>query len=180
MFKPEQKQEIDINYVHIRFMIPRDMSEVLSIENECFEFPWSGDDFSRCLRQRSCIGMVAEYQDKIIGFMVYELCNGFIHILDFAVAYSARKQKIGTKMANKLIGKLYPQRRTKITLEVRETNLAAQLFFRNCGFRAVKILRNHWDDTPEDAYVMRYRINYNKEKQEEENKQFCPTTRLAG
>ncbi len=38
-----------------------------------------------------------------------------------------------------------------------ETNLAAQLFFRKAGFRAVSVLRSYYDDTPEDAYLMQYR-----------------------
>ena len=60
-------------------------------------------------------------------------------------------------MAAKLIGKLSSQRRSRITLEVRETNLAAQLFFRSAGFRAVSVLRAFYEDTPEDAYLMQYR-----------------------
>jgi ribosomal-protein-alanine N-acetyltransferase len=60
-------------------------------------------------------------------------------------------------MANKLISKLSSQRRSRITLEVRETNLSAQLFFRNSGFRAVSVLRGFYEDTPEDAYLMQYR-----------------------
>ena len=47
--------------VHIRWMIRRDMPEVLQIERTSFEYPWSEEDFIRCLRQRNCIGMVAEY-----------------------------------------------------------------------------------------------------------------------
>mgnify|MGYP000694573899 CR=1 FL=1 len=49
------------------------------------------------------------------------------------------------------------QRRSRVTLEVRETNLPAQLFFRNVGFRAVSVLRCYYHDTPEDAYLMQYR-----------------------
>ncbi len=44
------KQELQ---VQIRWMIRRDMDEVLNIEYEGFEFPWSEDDFVRCLRQRN-------------------------------------------------------------------------------------------------------------------------------
>src|SRR5687768_6635477 len=55
--------------VHIRWMIRRDMPEVLSIETQCFEFPWTEEDFLRCLRQRNCIGMVAEQGEKVVGFM---------------------------------------------------------------------------------------------------------------
>ena len=60
-------------------------------------------------------------------------------------------------MIDKLIGKLSHQRRTRIVLEIRETNLPAQLFFKECGFRAVSVLRDFYDDTPEDAYAMQYR-----------------------
>src|SRR5690606_11527131 len=54
--------------VHIRWMIRRDMPEVLQIEKASFEFPWYEDDFIRCLRQRNCIGMVAEQGERVVGF----------------------------------------------------------------------------------------------------------------
>ena len=59
-------------------------------------------------------------------------------------------------MIKKLVSKLSYQRRNRIMLEVRETNLAAQLFFRGHGFRAVSLLRKFYEDTPEDAYLMQY------------------------
>jgi len=143
--------------VHIRWMIRRDMPEVLEIEGASFEFPWSEEDFIRCLRQRNCIGMVAEHNDRVVGFMIYELHKNQLHILNFAVRPELRRQGIGAQMAQKLVGKLSHQRRNKIMLEVRETNLSAQLFFRDIGFRAVSVLRDYYDDTTEDAYIMQYR-----------------------
>ncbi len=59
--------------VHIRWMIRRDMPSVIEIEENSFEFPWSEDEFIRCLRQRNCIGMVAELSEQVVGFMIYEL-----------------------------------------------------------------------------------------------------------
>jgi [ribosomal protein S18]-alanine N-acetyltransferase len=143
--------------VHIRWMIRRDMPDVLAIENTSFEFPWSEDDFIRCLRQRNCIGMVADFDDRIAGYMIYELHKTRLHVLNFAVAAEHRRQQIGTRLVNKLVGKLSGQRRTRVMLEVRETNLAAQLFFRQQGFRAVSVLRDFYDDSTEDAYLMQYR-----------------------
>lgn len=143
--------------VHIRWMIRRDMGEVLEIENESFEFPWSEDDFIRCLRQRNCIGMVAEHDECVVGFMIYELHRSRLHILNFGVAADFRRQRVGQQMTDKLISKLSNQRRRRILLEVRETNLGAQLFFRKLGFRAISVLRDFYDDTTEDAYLMQYR-----------------------
>ena len=156
----DQKQEVR---VHIRWMIRRDMPEVLAIESESFEFPWLEDDFIRSLRQRNCIGMVAEYDDRVVGSMIYELHKNRIHVLNFAVAPGYRRCGIGSQMIAKLTAKLSSQRRSRIVLEVRETNLAAQLFFRENGFRAVSVLRSYYADTPEDAYVMQHR--YRPERQ---------------
>ena len=145
--------------VHIRWMIRRDMPDVLAIEQECFEFPWYEEDFIRCLRQRNCIGMVAEASERVVGFMVYELHKHRLHILNFAVSEQFRRRGVGTQMAKKLITKLSHDRRSRIMLEIRETNLPAQLFFRTLSFRAVSVLRQFYEDTPEDAYLMQYRYN---------------------
>jgi len=152
----DQKQEVR---VHIRWMIRRDMLEVLEIEAESFEFPWLEEDFIRQLRQRNCIGMVAEHEDRVVGFMIYELNKTRLHVLNFAVAPDYRRAGVGSQMIAKLVGKLSAQRRTRVVLEVRETNLTAQLFFRACGFRAVSVLRGYYEDTPEDAYLMQYRYH---------------------
>ena len=152
--KVHQKQKIR---VHIRWMIRRDMPEILQIEQCGFEFPWSEDDFIRCLRQRNCIGMVAEYDERVVGFMIYELHKTRLHILNFAVHPDFRRRGVGDQMANKLVGKLTYQRRNRIILEVRETNLEAQLFFRNSDFRAISVVRDFYEDTTEDAYVMEHR-----------------------
>ena len=69
----------------------------------------------------------------------------------------ARRRCVGKQMLQKLVGKLSQQRRNRIVLEVRETNLAAQMFFRSGGFKAVSVLRDYYDDASEDAYVMHFR-----------------------
>jgi ribosomal-protein-alanine N-acetyltransferase len=145
--------------VQIRWLIRRDMPDVLRIEQESFEFAWTEEDFLCCLRQRNCIGMVAEREHQIVGFMIYELHKSRLNILNFAVASELRRQGIGTQMIVRLIDKLSQQRRKEILLEVRERNLSAQLFFRSQSFRAIRVLRGHYDDTAEDAYIMQFRLD---------------------
>ncbi len=145
--------------VDVRWLLRHDLPEVLAIERASFEFPWLKEDFIRCLRQRNCLGMVAEHEDRVVGFMIYELSKTRIDLLNFAVAPAWRRRGVGTQMIAKLLGKLSPQRRARVTLEVRETNLPAQLFFRSAGFRAVSVLREHYEDRPEDAYRMEYRCD---------------------
>lgn len=151
-----EKQELR---VHIRWMIRRDMPEVLQIEQDSYDHPWTEEEFLRCLRQRNCIGMVAELGEKVVGFMIYELHKQKLHILNFAVHSAHRRQRVGEQMMQKLVSKLSSHRRDCITLEVRESNLVSQLFFRESGFRAVRVIRKHYEDTSEDAYLMQYRFS---------------------
>ncbi len=145
--------EMDVN---IRWMVRRDMPKVLSIDRESFGNPWSEEDFISALRQTNCIGMVAEHGLTVVGFMVYELHKTRLHVLNFAVNKKCRRRGVGEQMISKLVSKLSCERRNRIVLEVRETNLDAQLFFQAMGFRAVAVVRDFYHDTTEDAYTMQY------------------------
>jgi ribosomal-protein-alanine N-acetyltransferase len=158
----------------IRWMIRGDMEEVLDIERACFEFPWFEEDFIRALRERNCIGMVADehrpgcsiagghyectcHWRSVVGYMIYELHKTRLHVLNFAVDPVCHRRGVGRSMVQKLTGKLSTQRRTFIDAKVRESNVGAQLFFRSQGFKVVEVLRDHYEASPEDAYLMQYR-----------------------
>jgi ribosomal-protein-alanine N-acetyltransferase len=170
-FGTETSTDEAAQLTQIRWLIRRDMDEVLAIERSSFEFPWTEEEFLCCLRQRNCIGTVAELDHEIVGFMIYELHQSMLRILNFAVAPNRRRHGVGGQMVQRLVDKLSQQRRREIVLEVRETNLDAQLFFADCNFRALSVLRNHYDDTLEDAYYMRYSLR--------SNEAFAPNNRLA-
>ncbi len=144
--------------VNVRWMIRRDMEQILPIEDESFEFPWSESDFLACLRQRNCVGMVAESGGKVLGFMIYDLHQDRLQLLSLAIGAAYRRSGVGSQMIAKLIQKLSQQRRTTITAEIRETNLPAQLFFKSMGFRATGVLRNYYEDTAEDAIAFVYEL----------------------
>jgi [ribosomal protein S18]-alanine N-acetyltransferase len=100
-----------------------------------------------------------------------------IHVLNFAVAPAYRRSGVGSQMIAKLTAKLSTQRRSRIVLEVRETNLPAQLFFRENGFRAVSVLHGYYADTPEDAYIMQHRYRPERQPAAESGSKI---TRMAG
>lgn len=137
---------------HIRWLIRRDTREVVNIDELSHELGWTEEDFVRLLRERNVIGVVAERGDNVVGFMLYGLYPNRLEVMRFAVHPDVRFQGIGRLMVEKLRGKLAPQRRNKILVDVDERCLGEQLFLKRCGFRAVDVLRGDAFDT----YRFRY------------------------
>jgi len=140
----------------IRWMLRKDLSQVLAVEEATFDCPWTEADFIRTLRHRNCIGMVAERDCRVSGYMVYELDKTRTNLLNLAVHPALQCQGIGRLMIDKLKSKLSEQRRREITVNIRESNLGAQIFFRTLGFRAVRILPKPYDNTDENAIAFRF------------------------
>ncbi len=141
----------------IRWLIHRDLPRVLEIERGSFGYLWTEEDFLDALRQRNVIGMVAERDHAIFGFMLYSLEKTHLRVLNFAVAPECRRQGIGRQMVEKLRTKVAaPHRRNKLVWRVRETNLDCLLFLQRLGFLAVGIERQPYEETDEDAIVMEW------------------------
>ena len=144
--------------VQVRWMVRRDFAQVLAIEEMCFEFPWTEQEFRQCLQQPNCLGMVAEHEGRIVGFIVYETPKNRIFVTNIAVVPEFQRHGIARQMIQKLVTKMIYQQRHKIAVEIRETNLSALLCFRALGFRAATILKNFYEHQSEDAYVLQYRL----------------------
>ena len=140
---------------HVRWMIRRDLKEVFDIEDQCFDDPWSEYDFVRMLRRKDCIGMVAEWQDRVAGFMVYSLSRTRICLENFAVDPEYGRRGVGTRMLDKLKGKLSAVRRRAILVDVSEKNLRGHLFFKAQEFMATRVLTDHYCDGS-TAYRMEF------------------------
>ena len=101
---------------------------------ELVRVSWSDWDFFRLLKQRNCIGSVAEVDGGVAGYMVYSFFQRHIHLENFVVGSWAWRRGIGSQMIAKLIGKLSEQRRRRIICEIRESNLPAELFSARWAF----------------------------------------------
>lgn len=138
---------------HIRWMIRKDIPEVMEIERQSFGNPFTEDELLVWLRNRNVIGMVAECEQVVVGFMVYEFFPKKIRLLDFAVLPDCRRQGVGRLMSDKLYRKLAGTKRSRCELFICETNLDGQLFWRAMGFEAVDTMRAFFDNG-QDAYKM--------------------------
>lgn len=159
--KPSASGGRDVLVVHQRFAKPRDLPDILDIDSGSFEHPWDKETFVDHFQTkgRNCTGRVAEYRSRIVGYMIYRTGRSSIELVRFAVHPDAEfaRRGIGTQMFNDLTTLLSSKVRT-ITLYVRESNLAAQLFYRRMGLKATAVVRGHYKDSGEDAYRMAYSL----------------------
>jgi ribosomal-protein-alanine N-acetyltransferase len=126
----------------MRWLIRRDMDEVIEIEHACFQWQdrWTEEMFLALLRQRNHIGVIitngGEW-DPVVGFMVYALHRDRYELHRFAVHKDHQRMGYGRLMVERMAGRLGDQRRTHVGVDVPERNVGTQLFLSRCGFRAV-------------------------------------------
>ncbi len=142
-------------FVNVSWMIRRDVRAVLDIEQESAECPWNEEKLVCFLRGLAHIGMVADDGNQVVGYMVYKTCGDIIHVPKLAVHPNYRRNHVGSQMVSMLINKIQKPnaKRTRITINTSEYNLAAQLFLRNQGFKAVRVVRGE-----PDIYSFEYRL----------------------
>jgi len=133
-----------------------DLTAIHEIEQQSFDDPWSKEEIESCLRQRFMVGMVAIIEGQIAGFMIYEFGKHHLRVISLATATAFRRQGVATALIARLTGKLSPGLRERVSVEIREANLDAQLFFKSQGFSAVHIVRKPYEGCDEDAYRMEY------------------------
>lgn len=143
---------------HLKYFYRCHLDQVVAIEQQCFSHPWTAEDFVRVFRPRKNMGFVYELKGKVVGYVFYELIESNIRILNIAVDPKHQRKGYGKELINELKRKLKRQNRVTITAEVRETNLDAQLFLKDSGLKGIQVLRNHYDEMPEDAYLMRFSL----------------------
>ncbi len=141
--------------VHIRWATGSDLTEI-GLVMRYAGLKVGTVSLAQLLRDRRVIGNVAEMDGRIVGAVIYSLDPDRLHVHKLAVDPRYQGCGIGRKILNRLKGKLGP-RRPRLTLNCRESNLAAQQFYRANRLKAVEIRWGYYTDTGEDAYAFEYR-----------------------
>lgn len=139
------------------WMVLADLPDVLSIENACFPHPWTEKDFTGTLARKNCVGRVARWNGRVIGYAIFELLRHRIELLNLAVHAAVHRRGVGSLLLRDLIDRLRPdQDRRKLTVLVSERNLDAQKFLREMGLRAIEVVPRAYEVSDDDAYKFEY------------------------
>ena len=131
------------------------MRGVVAIEQQTSARPWSKDLFVSELKQASSRGVVAVRPDaSVVGFGCLMTTGYETHITNLAVEPRFRRQGVATMLMLRLIAESQSLGLSSMTLEVRESNHAAQELYRKFGFEADGVRPKYYAETGEDAIIM--------------------------
>ena len=136
-------------------MVPSDLPEVVAIERASFPNPWTGALFLQELQVGFSRTIVARGEDgAILGYLCRWLVADEIHVLNVAVAPSARGRGLGAALVRQVLDEAAVRRVVAVTLEVRRSNTAGRRLYDSFGFEEVGARPNYYG-RGEDALILR-------------------------
>lgn len=127
--------------------------EVKAISDSSLKESWSLDSIKNELSNSLATYIVGILDNKVIGFAGAWLIASEGQITNVSVSKDFRGQGIGFKIINELLKTLSSKGSKEVTLEVRESNLAAQKLYEKCAFKNEGIRKNFYLDK-ENAIIM--------------------------
>lgn len=137
-------------------MTAADLDEVLAIERKSFPLPWLQQHFIDEINSTYAFPLVAfDPSGRLLGYICPMLLLDEGHILDVAVHPDMRGAGVGRLLVEKVLEECRGNGASFVSLEVRESNLAAITLYRKIGF-AVVGKRKRYYENGEDALMMEY------------------------
>lgn len=96
-------------------------------------------------------------KNEVVGLLVSIITEGESEIFMIGVAESYQNQSIGTRLFDGFKKYLAKNAVNTIYLEVRESNEAAQRFYKSHGFKLEGVRRKYYSKPTEDALVLKYK-----------------------
>ena len=159
------------NNVRIRFATSKDIAEVISINFKTLPEHYSNSFFMELLLDSPETFVVAENNNKIIGYIMCRIEYGFSilkkmslarkgHVVSFAVLEEYRGKGIGKKLVEQSIEGMKIKKCNESYLEVRTDNIPAIKLYENLGFNKIATLNTYYKDS-RNAFLMSAKLDRN-------------------
>lgn len=137
----------------VRKAEPADAPAMALIEAESFEDPWSEEALQKELTEnRVAFYLVGELDGEVVGYAGLWWLDDEGHITNVAVREDCRGRGVGKAILDVLISFTGEEGITDYTLEVREDNERALLFYESLGFSQEGRRPNYYGN--KDAIIM--------------------------
>jgi ribosomal-protein-alanine N-acetyltransferase len=131
-----------------------DLPEVMAIERQCYEFPWTEEIFKSCFNAGN-LAMFAELEGKAIGYGILSTVLDEASLLNICIAPSEQGKGYAKVLLQFLCEQVRALGADTLFLEVRASNQAALHLYENMGFNQIGTRRNYYPAKKgrEDAWM---------------------------
>ena len=145
-----------MNKIIIKNMTKSDVDNVVKLEEASYgKHHWSKESFYNELENDlSHYYCVFDGNEKLAGYAGCWHIFEEAHITTVSVNPEYRRQKVAQALLIKLIEDCYQEKIKYITLEVRESNVAAISLYDKNGFVSIGERKGYYQDNNEDALIM--------------------------
>lgn len=140
--------------ISFKQMTLADIDEVVALESQSFDHPWSKQSFLEELENPVAYYLLAVMDGMLVGYAGMWVILDEAHITNVAISPTHRKQGFGEVLMQEAIRIVKEKKVTAMTLEVRPSNVAALALYHKLGFILQGIRKNYYEDTHEDALIM--------------------------
>jgi ribosomal-protein-alanine N-acetyltransferase len=140
----------------VRPMREHDLAQVMRIEAEAYEFPWSEGIFRDCLRVGySCWSQLED--DRLVGYGIMTMGAEEAHVLNLCTDPNHQRKGFARRLLGHLMAIGARHGAAHVFLEVRVSNAAAQSLYASEGFSKVGVRKAYYPAKGgrEDAIVLR-------------------------
>jgi ribosomal-protein-alanine N-acetyltransferase len=131
------------------------IDDIMVVETLSFKIPWSRKSLTDDItRNELAVYFSAAVEDKIIGYAGMWKVIDEGQITNIAVHPHYRGNGVGSELLKSLIEAAKSKSITRMTLEVRKTNTAAQGLYLKYGFNVEGCRKAYYADNGEDAIIM--------------------------
>jgi ribosomal-protein-alanine N-acetyltransferase len=131
-----------------------DIADVMAIERTAYAYPWSERFFRQEMQVECARSLLAECEGRIAGYVLFWLLPGEVDIHNIAVHKDFRRRGLGRSLLESVIVEARNRASTRVTLEVRKSNTAAQRLYESVGFTISGVRKGYYSDDGEDAFLM--------------------------
>ncbi len=131
------------------------LDEIAEIEAKCFSTPWSKQSFAEGMANENTQKyFTAILNGKVVGYICIFHIFEDGELLNVAVHPDYRKQGLGQILLDKMFEYLKDKEVTRISLEVRESNVSARSLYLKNGFLPTGVRKNYYSSPREDGIIM--------------------------
>ena len=131
----------------------------MAIERTAYAYPWSERFFRQEMQAEYARSILAEIDGRIAGYILFWLLPGAIDIHNVAVHSDFRRRGLGRRLLEQVVLEARSRASSRITLEVRKSNLPAQKLYESMGFGVTGVRKGYYSDDGEDAFLMALEVS---------------------